>query len=150
MTKFKGKNSLKSTISLAGNRSNYKQNAFPSIKSSASKPVVDFNFAERTLYGRTDQNLNVVLPRQESLKTVISEASKTTITLMNFVADAFKEFEKTFERARNAHKIKQNDPYLSFPQAYNAYQNPKDLYEQYFLLIMEEFEQKILEQLKSD
>jgi hypothetical protein len=60
---------------------------------------------------------------------------------MNFVADAFKEFEKTFERARNAHKIKQNDPYLSFPQAYNAYQDPKDLYEQYFLLIMEEFEQ---------
>jgi hypothetical protein len=138
--KFKGKNSLRSTISLAGNRSNYKQSAFPKIGDSSSKPIVDFNFAERTMYGRTDQNLNVIVPRQESLKTIISQASRTTITLMNFVADAFSEFEKTFERARNIGKIRQNDPYLSFPQSYNAYQNPKDLYEKYFSLVMQTFE----------
>jgi hypothetical protein len=148
MTKFKGKNSLKSTISLAGNRSKYQREAFPKLGTFESKPVVNFNFAERTLYGRTDQNLNVIIPRQESLKTIISQASRTTITLMNFVADAFSDFESTFERARNSGKIRVNDPYLSSPQVFNAYQNPKDLYETYFSNIMREFEQTFRDETK--
>jgi len=146
MSKFKGKNSNRTTRELAGNRSLYKREAFPSLSSQESKPVVDFNFAERVMYGRIDEDLNVIVPRQESLKTIVSQASKTTVTLMNFVADAFSEFEKTFERARNSGKIRQNDPYLSFPQVFNAYQNPKDLYEKYFSQVMQVFEQSFRDQ----
>jgi len=146
MSKFKGKNSNRTTRELAGNRSLYKREAFPSLSSQQSKPVVDFNFAERVMYGRINEDLNVIVPKQESLKTIISQASKTTVTLMNFVADAFSEFEKTFERARNSGKIRQNDPYLSFPQVYNAYNNPKNLYEKYFSEIMQVFEQSFRDQ----
>ena len=147
MPEFKGKNSLKSTIGLTFQRSKYKVEALPEV-SFLDKSVVDFNFAERTLYGRVDEGLSVVVPNQDSLKTIVSQASKTTVTLMNFVADAFSDFEKTFERARNSGKIRQNDPYLSFPQVYNAYQNPKDLYEKYFSTIMREFEQSFRDETK--
>ena len=147
MPEFKGKNSLKSTIGLTFQRSKYNVEALPSV-TFLDKCIVNFNFAERVLYGRVDENLNVVIPQQESMKTIISEASKTTITLMNFVADAFKDFERTFERARNSGKIRRNDPFLSSPQAYNAYQNPKVLYEKYFQTIMTEFEQSFREETK--
>ena len=139
MSNFRAKNSLKSTIVLAVNRSKYDVNAFPQ-ESFLDKSVVDFNFAERTLYGRVDEGLNVVVPRQKSLKSILSPSSRRTITLMNFVADAFADFARTFERARNSGKVKQDDPYLSFPQAYNTYQDPKVLYEKYFSMIMKEFE----------
>jgi len=147
MAKFKGKNSIDSSLTIAAERSTYNREALPEV-SFLDKSIVNFNFAERTLYGRVDEGLNVVVPNQDSLKTIVSQASKTTVTLMNFVADAFSEFEKTFERARNSGKIRQNDPYLSFPQVYNAYQNPKTLYENYFSNIMREFEQTFRDETK--
>ena len=139
MSNFKAKNSLKSTIVLAVNRSKYDVNALPE-QSFLDKSIVDFNFAERVLYGRVNEDLDVVVPKQEALKTIVSTVTRRNVTLMNFVTDAFADFERTFERARNSGKIKQNDPYLSFPQVYNSYQNPKNLYENYFSLIMREFE----------
>jgi hypothetical protein len=147
MTKFKGKNSINSSLTIAAERSSYNREAFPEV-SLLDKSIVDFNFAERVLYGRVDENLNVVVPNQDSLKTIVSQASKTTVTLMNFVADAFSEFEKTFERARNSGKIRQNDPYLSFPQVYNAYQNPKDLYEKHISKIMRDFDETFRDETK--
>jgi len=147
MAKFKGKNSIKSTIGIAFERSKYNVEALPEV-SFLDKSVVNFNFAERTLYGRVDEGLNVVIPRQESLKTIVSQETKTTVTLVNFVADAFSEFERTFERARNSGKIRTNDPYLSSPKVFNAYHNPKDLYETYFSKVMRQFEQTFRDETK--
>jgi hypothetical protein len=147
MANFKGKNSIESSLTIAAERSSYNREALPEV-SFLDKSIVNFNFAERTLYGRVDQNLNVVVPNQQALKTIVSQASKTTVTLINFVADAFSEFEKTFERARNSGKIRQNDPYLSFPQVYNAYQNPKDLYEKHISKIMRDFDETFRDETK--
>jgi hypothetical protein len=143
MAKFKGKNSLKSTITLAVNRSKYDVEAFPENNSLGPKGVVDFNFAERTMYGRLDENLNVVVPRTEFLKT-ISNDGVNNITLVNFVADAFQDFQKAFQRNMNVGKIRRNDPFLSSPQAYNAYVDPKVAYEKYFAKMMNAFENNFL------
>lgn len=147
MAKFKGKNSIDSSLTIAAERSTYNREALPEV-SFLDKSIVNFNFAERVYYGRVDEGFNAVIPKQQSLKTIVSRETNTTITLMNFVADAFSEFEKTFERARNSGKIRANDPYLSSPQVFNAYQNPKDLYENYFSSMMKTFEQTFRDETK--
>ena len=143
MAKFKAKNSLKSTITLAVNRSKYDVEAFPENNSLGPKGVVNFNFAERTMYGRLDENLNVVVPKRDFLKT-ISNNGINSVTLMNFVADAFRDFQKAFQRNSNVGKIKRNDPFLSSPQAYNSYTDPRAAYENYFAKMMKAFENNFL------
>ena len=140
MAKFKAKNATKSTTVLTVNRRKYDVQAFPENNSLGPVGVVDFLFAERNLYGRVDQNLNVVVPNQDSLKTVVSGENPTGVVLMNFVADQFKDFQRTFERALNGGKIRSDDDFLSTPQAYGTYKNPKVAYEEYFSNVMINFE----------
>jgi len=140
MAKFKAKNATKSTTVLTVNRRKYDIQAFPENNSLGPVGVVDFLFAERNLYGRVDQNLNVVVPNQDSLKTVVSGENPTGVVLMNFVADQFKDFQRTFERALNGGKIRSDDDFLSAPQAYGTYMNPKVAYEEYFSNVMINFE----------
>ena len=140
MAKFKAKNATKSTTVLTVNRRKYDIQAFPENNSLGPVGVVDFLFAERNLYGRVDQNLNVVVPNQDSLKTVVSAENPTGVVLMNFVADQFKDFQRTFERALNGGKIRSDDDFLSTPQAYGTYKNPKVAYEEYFSNVMINFE----------
>jgi len=140
MAKFNAKNTTKSTTVLAVNRRRYDVRAFPENNSLGPVGVVDFLFAERSLYGRVDQNLDVVVPNQDSLKTVVSAENPTGVVLMNFVADQFKDFQRTFERALNGGKIRPDDDFLSTPQAYGTYKNPKVAYEEYFSNLMINFE----------
>ena len=128
MAKFNAKNTTKSTTVLAVNRRRYDVRAFPENNSLGPVGVVDFLFAERNLYGRVDQDLNVVVPNPDSLKTVVSAENPTGDVLMNFVADQFKDFQRTF------------DDFLSTPQAYGTYKNPKVAYEEYFSNLMINFE----------
>lgn len=80
------------------------------------------------------------MPNQDSLKTVVSVENPTGVVLMNFVADQFKDFQRTFERALNGGKIRSDDDYLSTPRAYETYKNPKVAYEEYFSNVMINFE----------
>ena len=140
MAKFKAKNENTSTFFQAAFRSKYSKEAFPENNSLGPVGVVNFLFAERNLYGRVDQDLNVVVPNPDSLKTVVSAENPTGVVLMNFVADQFKEFQRTFERALNGGKIRPDDDFLSTPQAYGTYKNPKVAYEEYFSNLMSNFE----------
>ena len=148
MAKFRAKNETKSTTVLTVNRKRYDVRAFPENNSLGPVGVVDFLFAERNLYGRVDENLNVVVPNQESLKTVVAPENPTGITLMNFVADQFSDFQATFQRALNGGKIRSNDPYLSSPRAYSVFKSPKDAYEKYFSNIIINFEKVFLKKQK--
>ena len=140
MAKFKAKNDNKSTFFQAAFRSKYNAEAFPENDSLGPVGVVDFLFAERNLYGRVDQNLNVVVPDQSSLKRITSPENPIGTRLMNFVADQFIEFQRTFERALIGGKIRGNDPFLSKPRIYSSYTDPKAAYEQYFSNVMVNFE----------
>jgi len=144
MARFKGKNSNKSTFFQAVERSKYKREAFPQNNSLGPIGIVDFGFAERNLYGRVDQDLNVVVPLQSSVRTVTSAENPTGVVLVNFVADQFVDFQRVFQRALNNRKIRPNDPYLSSPKAYGSYQNPELAYEEYFSNIMFNFEELFL------
>ena len=135
MSSFKGKNSIKSTIALAVNRSRYDVRAFPNNP----PEVVDFNFAERVMFGRVNSDLDVVVPISGFLSTIISIDNNKPAILMNFVADAFSDMQKSFERATNSSKIDANDRYLSSLNVKRAYINPLELYEQYIDSMMTPF-----------
>ena len=135
MSSFKGKNSIKSTIALAVNRSRYDVRAFPNNP----PEVVDFNFAERVMFGRVNSDLDVVVPISGFLSTIISIDDNKPVILMNFVADAFSDMQKSFERATNSSKIDANDRYLSSLNVKRAYINPLELYEQYIDSMMTPF-----------
>lgn len=149
MAKFKAKNETKSTTVLTVNRKRYDIRAFPENNSLGPVGVVDFLFAERNLYGRVDQNLNVIVPNQSSIKRIVSAENPAGTPLMNFVADQFIDFQRTFERALNGGKIRQNDPFLSKPRIYSSYSNPKAAYEEYFSNVMINFENIFLDKSKT-
>ena len=149
MPKFKAKNETKSTTVLAVNRKKYDIYAFPENNSLGPQGVVDFLFAERNLYGRVDQNLNVVVPDQSYIKRFISADNPAGVSLMNFVADQFTDFQRTFQRALNGGKIRQDDPFLSTPRIYSSYENPKPEYENYFASTMKNFEDIFLIKTKT-
>ena len=67
---------------------------------------------------------------------------------MNFVIDQFQDFMRTYERALNSGKIKQNDPFLSKIQVVNSYKNPKNLYEKYLQNIFNNFQNNFLDKKK--
>lgn len=148
MAKFKAKNNNISTAFQAYHRSKYKQEAFPQNNSLGPTGVVDFLFAERNLYGRVDTNLNVVVPNNDFIKRLSSTNNPSGIVAMNFVIDQFVELSRTYERALNSRKIKQNDPYLSKLEVARSYENPKNLYEVYFSNIMINFEKNFLNKNK--
>lgn len=149
MAKFKAKNNNISTAFQAYHRSKYKQEAFPQNNSLGPAGVVDFLFAERNLYGRVDENLDVVIPNNDNMKRLSSNNSPNGIVAMNFVIDQFTDLSRTFERALNARKIRQNDPFLSKLEVRKSYENPKNLYEKYFSNIMVNFENNSLNKTRT-
>jgi len=129
MAKFKGKNKINSVIKLAFERNSYEFKAFPMNSGLGDIQIKDLSFAERVMYGRTDTNLDVVLPMQQFIKPV--NAGNDSVSLMNFAADAFNDFKATFQRCLNGGNIRPDDPTLSVIQAFRGYQNPKTNYENY-------------------
>jgi hypothetical protein len=149
MRRFKGKNSISSTIVLAVNRSKYDIDAFPENGGLGPKQVVNFNFAERVMYGRTDPDLDVVVPSQEFLKAITTQENQSPVVMMNFVADAFLDFERSFEYARNAGKIRGNDPFLSNVKVFKAYEDPENLYLEYLDSLFDKFNKIFLKPEKA-
>ena len=106
MATYKGKNDLKSLKRLARERVIY---------NSEVKNVTDFNFAEKTLYGRVDRQHNPIIPRMNYLKPVSLSNSKVSmpVMLMNFVSDQFTDFEQHFARGCQLGNIPNDDPIFS-------------------------------------
>ena len=140
MAGFIGKNSLLPISNLMYERGNYKTQAFPENGGMGPKNVLDFNFAERNLYGRIDQKLDPVFPRSNKLKQVVSPSTpQTTLSLQNFMADAFQDFTNHMYRACTLRIINTDHPYLSSVEAVTAYQSPYKLYRDYMAAKMAVF-----------
>ena len=91
MATYKGKNTLKSVMQLARERAIY---------NSEVKGVTDFNFAEKTLYGRVDPQHNPIVADSSYLKPIMTVHSDIPlpIMVMNFVSEQFRDFERHFAK----------------------------------------------------
>ena len=117
---FNGKNDLKTTR-LAFERANYNANAF----SDEEKHVVDFNFAEKTFYGRVNRQLEPVTANQSFLTPIsVSSQDVSSPRAMNFVADQFRDMELHFAKACRMGVIPIDDPILSSLKVKRAFEDP--------------------------
>jgi hypothetical protein len=126
--KYKATNKEQSTIRLTQQRANYRIQAFKNELGEVPNNVVKFNFAERTLYGRVDENLNTIYPNRNSLKMLPND--NEILYVMDFVYEPFRLLQNKMEQATFMKQIP-NDPILSQMTPYVAYQEPLGLYLDY-------------------
>ena len=123
--KYNATNKEESTIRLAQQRANYRLQAFKTELGETPQNVVNFNFAERTQYGRVDQNLNTIYPIEKNLKMLPN--NDEVLLVMDFVHEPFILLQNKMKQATRMGLIP-NDPILSQLIPRVAYQNPLDLY----------------------
>jgi len=96
--------------------------------------LVDFNLAEKFLYGRVNRNYVSIEPNEfmtqfESLRQ--SDSTTGRVKVMSFVALAFNSLYRHFERSAQTGKIRKSDPYLSTLKPFEGYQNSEVAYSNY-------------------
>ena len=123
--KYKAKNDLESTIQLAQQRANYRIQAFKSELGEKPENVVDFNFAERTQYGRVDQNMNTIVPKGTKMKMLPNE--EEALFVVDFLHKPFILLQNKMKQATRMRQIP-SDPILSKLKPLRAYENPENLY----------------------
>ena len=123
--KYNATNKEESTIRLAQQRANYRLQAFKTELGEMPQNVVNFNFAERTQYGRIDQNLNTIYPIEKNLKMLPN--NDEVLLVMDFVHEPFILLQNKMKQATRMGHIP-NDPILSQLIPRVAYQNPLNLY----------------------
>ena len=123
--KYKAKNDLESTIKLAKERANYRLQAFKKELGKKPENVVNFNFAERTQYGRVNQNMNTICPKASQLKLLPNE--EQVLFVQNFVQKPFTLLQNKMKQASMMRLIPSDD-IVSDIKPFRAYQNPENLY----------------------
>lgn len=147
MSRFKGKNDIESTSTLAIERSKYNREAFPENQGLGPEQVVDFNFAEKGLYGKVNRQLTPVIAKKEFLVPLqITNDPVGTKLVMNFVVEQFRDFENHFIRACRLGLLPVDDPYLSAIQAIKTYEDPITNYRSFVAESMSTFNSTYLQQ----
>ena len=145
---FHGNNSITPIQRLMLERGNYKSFAFPENGGRGPSNVLDFNFAERTQYGKVNIKGNAVIARQDTLKPVVSTTdSNNTVMLQNFMADAYSDFVNHMQRACQLRIIKNDHPFLSGINAVTAYMSPVKMFREYMDAQMAKFNDVYLRNL---
>ena len=96
--------------------------------------LVDFNLGEKFLYGRVNRRFLSIEPNEfttqfESLRQ--SDSTTGRVKVMSFVALAFNNLYRHFERSAQTGKIRKSDPYLSTLKPFEGYQNSQVAYSNY-------------------
>ena len=140
MSRFLGRNDL-NVANLFYERVNYSVNAYRKDGNSLYlKPVNNFLFAERMMYGRIDKNHSVIAVNEAFLKDIDSKnSSKKQISSLDFVADAFAGLVSEIKRQGLFGKLDNQDPFLFELKAYNSFNSSKVMYLNYINILKEIF-----------
>jgi len=130
MSKFNGNNNSK-TLETAFERANYKLTAFKD----SEIQVVDFNFAERSFYGRVNRQIDPVIPNENFIRNFHNQDFR----IMNFVGDQFKEMYVRYQNALTLSLINNEDPNLSELTVIRGWEDPINLYSNFMSSFMESF-----------
>ena len=140
MPDLNGKNDLRSTARLAFERSKYSLSAFPENGGLGPDMVVDFNFAERNLYGKVDVQHNPVIPNQDYIVPLVSSNNfQSNISVMNFVSQQFRDLQENWAKACRQGRIPADDPIFYNLIARRGYEDPKLKYSYYMQRMMSSY-----------
>ncbi|MAG27935.1 hypothetical protein CMI47_20605 [Candidatus Pacearchaeota archaeon] len=93
--------------------------------------IIDFNFAEKQLYGRVNRVFTPITFNNSVLQLKQFDASVSQgdgISAINFVVDAFNGLNQQFAKCATQGKISKDDPYLSTLRVFRAYVPPHQAY----------------------
>lgn len=93
--------------------------------------IVNFFRGEKILYGRMSRRFEPVVTSPGSLVPLQSADSNTSLQVVSFVNDVFREMCVQFKKCAEAGTIDNADPYLSNLKAYKAYTSPEELFGSY-------------------
>jgi len=134
MAKFEGKNGQDIRKQFF-ERLNYSKRAFRSTVIGGlnnNLTIKDFNFAERSMYGRINKDHRPIILNPATLKIVNSRVKqRRQVKVVNFVADAFEALVTEMNKASFSGKIGADDPYLSNLKAYVGFVDPYKNYKTY-------------------
>lgn len=133
MANFNGNNKSK-PIKTAFDRSNFKLHAYDPD----ALQVVDFNFAERTFYGRVNRQLDPIIVNNESLRNFYNQDFR----IMNFVGDQFHEMYVRYSNALDLSLINKQDANLSKLSVIRGWEDPIKGYSDFMSLFMGDFLEK--------
>ncbi len=105
--------------------------------------LVDFEFAEKALYGRVDRLYRPINLKDYflELKRLPSDGDTSSIKYaLNFVVDAFEQLRRVFAKKAFRGEIATDDKFLSQLTVGLAYQNPVKLYNQHISSYSNAFE----------
>jgi len=123
--KYKATNKEESTIALTRQRANYRLQAFKAELGEMPENVVMFNFAERTQYGRIDENINTIYPLDKHMKMLPND--EEVLFVLDFLVEPFRLLQRKMKQATMMGQIP-NDPILSRIKPIRAYEDPQGLY----------------------
>ena len=143
MPDYKGKNDTKSLKFLVQERVKYRLNAYIAELGQLPKNVLDFNFAERSYYGRVNTNYNPIYANENKLVPYHNDGDYQQVFIMqNFVKEAFTMLARKMRQAVAIGNISTDEVYLGKVKAYKAYQDPIELYQKYMRDRLEKFNLK--------
>jgi hypothetical protein len=93
--------------------------------------LVDFNFAEKHLYGRTSRSFVPIVLSNIGAELVTLKQSSDAMAefrALDFVEENFTEMAYQFKKATMSGMIDPSDDYLSELLVYKAYENPEKVY----------------------
>lgn len=96
--------------------------------------LVDFNFAEKALYGRVNRYYQPMVANENRLvMTELSSGGVSSVKAFNFVVDAFKDLQNKFIIKTANNEIDTEDEFLATLKPVAGYVDPKILYRNYKL-----------------
>ncbi len=107
------------------------------------KNLVDFEFAEKMLYGRVDKFFQPIVVNDLILKPkrVPSDASTSqNVYALNFVVDVFEKLRKQFQKKATQRQISIEEDFLSELKAHRGYVNPNKVYNEHITSYTNAFE----------
>tara|TARA_Y100001972_G_C7646153_1_gene324762 strand:+ start:213 stop:1403 length:1191 start_codon:yes stop_codon:yes gene_type:complete len=109
-----------------------KKTLFNILTTSNYNNLIDFNFAEKQLYGRVNRLYSPIV-NNESLFDLVSlpSTSDRNIVAYNFVVHAFLQLQNKFKIKLQKAEISAKETFLSDLVAFDGYQNPEGIYESY-------------------
>ena len=132
MTNFKGKNNLNSK-DLFVERTRYSVDAFPTDEDTLyPRPIKDFNFGERVLYGRINKRHAPIVIKKDLLKDIQATGDpQKRIQALSFVSDAFDAMVRDFNSASFRGKLAESDELLKELVAQTAHMDYYRMYTSY-------------------
>jgi hypothetical protein len=120
--------------------------SFSSVGSSVrkvSKSITDFEFAERALYGRVNEEMIPIVPKEDHLVQIFSADATNAVRVMDFVALAFTKFQRAFQDAHETGQIRPDEGFMTYPEPKRGYTSPTTHYTEYRTALFEIFSQNI-------